>query len=142
MASVGAASGLRQGELFGLAEQDVDFNEMVIRVRRQVKKLGRNFVFALPKNDTERTVPMSEGVALMLKEYIEAAKPRPYTLPWAKVDGKPHTVNLLFRWTDDQHIRARTYDELVWKQAGALPRRRHTGAREGCAGPAPVLLEP
>jgi integrase len=117
IALIGAACGLRQGEIFGLAEEDIDFDEMVIRVRRQVKKLGRDFVFALPKNDTERTVPMSEGAALMLKDHVEASKPQPYTLPWEKVDGKPLTVNLLFRWTDDKHIRARTYDELVWKPA-------------------------
>jgi hypothetical protein len=61
------------------------------------------FVFALPKNDTERTVPMSDGAALILKEHIEAVGPRPYTLPWEKVDGVPHTVKLLFRWTDDKH---------------------------------------
>ncbi|MEV0290984.1 site-specific integrase [Kribbella sp. NPDC050820] len=125
IASVGAASGLRQGELFGLAEEDVDFDEMVINVRRQVKKLGSDFVFALPKNDTERTVPMSEGTALTLKQHIEATTPRPYTQPWEKLDGKPLTVQLLFRWTDDKHIRARTYDELVWKaalaQAGVIP---------------------
>lgn len=89
IASIGAACGPRQGELFGLAEEDVDFDEMVIRVRRQVKKLGREFVFALAKNDTERTVPMSEGVAVMLTEYIESAKPRAYTLPWENVDGGP-----------------------------------------------------
>jgi integrase len=64
IAAVGAACGLRQGEIFGLAEEDIDFDQMVIHVRRQVKKLGKNFVFALPKNDTERTVPMSEGTAL------------------------------------------------------------------------------
>jgi integrase len=142
IASIGAACGLRQGELFGLAEEDVDFDEMVIRVRRQVKKLGREFVFALPKNDTERTVPMSEGVAVMLAEYIETTKLRAYTMPWEKVDGKPHTVNLLFRWTDDKHIRARTYDELVWKpalfHAGVIPeptkdargRRHYYSSRE------------
>ena len=95
---------------------------MVIHVRRQVKKLGREFVFALPKNDTERTVPLSEGAALTLKEHIAAAMPRPYTLPWEKPDGKPLTVRLLFRWTDDKHIRARTYDELVWKPALAEAR--------------------
>ena len=89
IATIGAASGLRQGELFGLAEEDIDFDEMVIHVRRQVKKLGREFVFALPKNDTERTVPLSEGAALILKEHIAAFKPRPYTLPWEKTDGKP-----------------------------------------------------
>lgn len=122
IAFVGAASGLRQGELFGLAEGDIDFDEMVIHVRRQVKKLGREFVFALPKNDSERTVPLSEGAALTLKEHIAAAMPRPYTLPWEKPDGKPLTVRLLFRWTDDKHIRARTYDELVWKPALAEAR--------------------
>nr|WP_238165812.1 site-specific integrase [Kribbella sp. VKM Ac-2527] len=117
IASLGAACGLRQGELFGLAEEDVDFDGMVIHVRRQVKKLGSEFVFALPKNDTERTVPMSDGTALILKEHIEAHAPRPYTLPWEKTDGEPRTVKLMFRWTDDKHIRARTYDELVWKPA-------------------------
>jgi integrase-like protein len=68
---------------------------------------------------------MSDGTALTLKEHIEATKTRPYTLPWEKLDGKPLTVKLLFRWTDDKHIRARTYDELVWKptlaQAGVIP---------------------
>jgi integrase len=87
IASVGAACGLRQDEIFGLAEEDVDFDEMVIRVRRQVKKLGREFVFALPKNDSERTVPMSDGAALNLKEHVEATKPRSYTLPSEKVDA-------------------------------------------------------
>jgi integrase len=49
IASIGAACGLRQGELVGLAEEDIDFEEMAIQVRRQVKKLRREFVFALPK---------------------------------------------------------------------------------------------
>ena len=35
---------------------DVDFDEMVMHVRRRVKTLGREFVFASPENDTERTV--------------------------------------------------------------------------------------
>ncbi|NIK61355.1 hypothetical protein [Kribbella shirazensis] len=78
----------------------------------------------------------------MLTEYIDAMKPRPYWLPWEKVDGKPHTVNLLFGWTDDKRIRARAYDVLVWKpalfQAGVIPeptkdvrgRRQYFSSRE------------
>jgi integrase len=123
--TVAAAAGLRQGELFGLAEDDIDFEEMVIHVRRQVKRLGKEFIFALPKNDTERTVPMSEGTALTLREHIRATKPRPYTMPWEKPDGKPLAVRILFRWSDDKHIRARSYDEGVWKPAlaaaGVIP---------------------
>ncbi|WP_170284539.1 tyrosine-type recombinase/integrase [Kribbella amoyensis] len=141
IASIGAACGLRQGELFGLAGEDIDFGEMVIQVRRQVKKLGSEFVFALPKNDTERTVPMSDGTALILKEHIEATKPRPYTLPWEKLDGDALTVRLLFRWTDDKHIRARTYDELVWKPA-LSPRRRYPEADEGRATQTALRLQP
>jgi hypothetical protein len=48
----------------------------------------------------------------------------------------------MFRWTDDKHIRARTYDELVWKPAlfsagviaepttDRLGRRQYVASRE------------
>lgn len=54
---IGSAAGLRQGEMFGLSDDDFDFEERVIRIRRQVKRLGREFVFALPKNDKEPSFP-------------------------------------------------------------------------------------
>jgi hypothetical protein len=54
--------------------------------RQQIKLLAGQFVFALPKNDTEREVPMSEGAALVLRKHISTFKPRPYTLPWEKPD--------------------------------------------------------
>jgi integrase len=123
---LGAGCGMRAGEWFGLAEEDIDFDEQVIHVRRQVKKLGKHFVFALPKSDKERTVPMPKWVSQHLKTHIQNHKPRPYTLPWEKPNGKPKTVKLLFRWsTDDKHIRQRNYDESVWKPAlataGVIP---------------------
>jgi integrase len=128
---VGAGSGLRQGEIFGLAEDDIDYDEQVIHVRRQVKKLGSSFVFALPKNDRERTVPLPDWLAQTIRVHSAAHKPRPYSLPWEKPDGRPVTVNLLFRWTDDKHIRARGYDELVWKPAlataGVIPPPKKDG---------------
>jgi integrase len=46
-----ASCGMREGELFGLAAEDFDLDESIVRVRRQVKKIGCTFVFALPKND-------------------------------------------------------------------------------------------
>ena len=60
---IGSAAGLRQGGMFGLSVDDFDFGEEVIRVRRQVKRLGKEYVFALPKNDKERIVPMSASLA-------------------------------------------------------------------------------
>ncbi|TMR89575.1 tyrosine-type recombinase/integrase [Nonomuraea basaltis] len=143
MPVLGAGCGMRAGEWFGLALEDVDFDEMTIHVRRQVKKLNSEFVFALPKRDKVRTIPMSEWVADHLRTHIDAHTPRPYTLPWEKVSGKPRTHNLLFRWaTDGLHVRHRNYDETVWKPAlvaaGVIPepvkdvggRRRYLTTRQ------------
>ncbi|MEO3801475.1 site-specific integrase [Nonomuraea sp. B1E8] len=140
MPGLGAGCGMRAGEWFGLALQDVDFDEMVIHVRRQIKKLNSEFVFALPKRDKERTIPMSQWVAEHLRMHLDAHEPRPYTLPREKTSGKPRTHNLLFRWaTDDWH---RNYDETVWKPAlvaaGVIPepvkdargRRRYLTTRQ------------
>jgi hypothetical protein len=65
---------------------------------------------------------MSDGAALVLKEHIEAAKPQAYSLPWEKVDGAEHMVKLLFRWTDDKHIRARSYATNGQKPLAAVCR--------------------
>jgi len=122
-----ASLGMREGELFGLAEEDLDLGEeKVVRVRRQVKRIGRVFVFALPKNDRERVIPLSDWDVQVLRRHISRSPPRPYTLPWEKPDGRPHTCRLLFRWpADDQHVKSRSYSETVWKpaiaRAGIIP---------------------
>jgi integrase len=136
MPVLGAGCGMRAAEWFGLAEEDLDFDEQVIHVRRQVKRLGKDFVFALPKSDKERTVPMPDWVAQYLKTHVQRHKPRPYTLPWEKPTGAPRTVSLLFRWsTDDKHIRHRNYDEAMWKpaavKAGILPEPEQVKGADG-----------
>jgi integrase len=141
---IAASCGLRQGELFGLALEDVDFDEGIIRVRRQIKKLGRDNVFALPKNDRERMAPLPEWATEAIKRHVKAYPPLACSLPWEKLNGPLRTHNLLFRWTDDKFIRARGYSELVWKPAlvaaGVIPdaekdararKRFTTSRREG-----------
>ncbi|QQQ75714.1 tyrosine-type recombinase/integrase family protein [Saccharothrix sp. 6-C] len=49
MPTLAATCGLREGELFGIAEEDVDFEAGVVHVRRQLKKLGRDHVFGCPR---------------------------------------------------------------------------------------------
>jgi integrase len=46
--SIGAGLGLRQGEIFGLAVEDIDFLRREVIVRRQVQIVGAKQVFALP----------------------------------------------------------------------------------------------
>jgi hypothetical protein len=51
---IGSAAGLRQGEMFGLSVDGIDFEEQVIRVRRQVKRLGKEYVFALTEQSRSK----------------------------------------------------------------------------------------
>jgi hypothetical protein len=113
-----ASCGMREGELFGISLEDFDFDEKIVRVRRQVKRLDSIYVFAFPKNDRERIIPLSDWDIQAVRRHVEKYPPRPYTLPWEKPGGKPHTASILFRWpTDGQHVKARSYSETIWKPA-------------------------
>lgn len=142
-----AGCGLRIAEALAIAREDFDFEHHILHVRRQLKKLGRAHVFALPKSDLERDVPLPGWVETIAMAYISRYPPRPLTLPWEKLTGKAKQVTCLalFRWaTDGQHVRYRLYSEQVWKptlsQAGIIPtpgrdargrRRYQTTRREG-----------
>ncbi|MEV6283469.1 site-specific integrase [Kribbella sp. NPDC051770] len=123
--TIGSAAGLRQGEIFGLSIEDFDFDEMEIRVRRQVKRLGRQWVFALPKNDKERAVPMPPRLADLAREHIDTFGTKVITMPWEKLDGDLQEHELLFAWSDGRALRADLYNLLIWKPAiataGVIP---------------------
>jgi integrase len=100
-----------------LSPDDFDFEEQLIRVRRQVKKLGKDFVFSLPKNDRERVVPMPASVSNLVRDHIARFGTTEVSLPWERPDGTVRAVELMFAWTDGKQIRARNYDETIWKPA-------------------------
>jgi integrase len=106
--------------------EDFNFDDKVLRVRRQIKNLGGNYVFGLPKNDRERIVPLADWAIEAIQRHASKYPPRPCTLPWEKLNGKPQTCDILFGWhTDGQHIKARSYSETIWKpalvKAGLIP---------------------
>ena len=90
LADVGRWLGLRQGEAFGLAVEDVDFLRRVVHVRRQVKRLGNALVFAPPKGGKDREVPLPNSVGLLLSAHIAAHPPAAVALPWRSLDARPH----------------------------------------------------
>jgi integrase len=129
-----AGLGLRQGCVFALAEDDLDLEAAKVTVRRQVTRVGSQFVFKLPKGGKERTVPLPRGVAAAIRAHLDAHPPQPYTLPWMGEDGRisgARTCRLLFRWHGDdprthgKHIVASSFDQFVWKpalsRAGIIP---------------------
>ena len=82
LADCGAGLGLRQGETFGLAADDVDWLRRKVYVRQQVKlELGSHPVFAPPKGGKDRFVPLPSQVAAALSAHIQEYPPRQVTLP-------------------------------------------------------------
>lgn len=107
MIDLGVGAGLRQGEIFGVAEDDIVFlgrrQDRKIRVRRQIKLLRSQEtgewvpVFAPPKGGKERDVPLADALGRRLSAHIKAHPPVEVTLPWKTPDSKKRvTVRLLF----------------------------------------------
>jgi integrase len=63
---LGAESGMRRGEIFGLRIRDIDFKSGVIHVRN-ARALGKD---GSPKSGKERTTPVSKAELEMLREHL------------------------------------------------------------------------
>lgn len=125
----GAGCGHRQGELFGVALEDVDFLGRVVQVNRQVRIVGGELVFAPPKRGKTRTVPLPESVSLRLSAHIAAHPPVEVTLPWKAPGGKPVTAKLLFTTNNGRAIRRNSFNR-TWHTALAaaqIPAVRENG---------------
>jgi integrase len=123
MPLVGATCGHREGELYAVAEDDVQ--EGIIHIRRQIKLVDKTWVFAMPKNDTERIVPLSNLTAESIRVHKATYSPIDVTLPWEKSNGELRTYRLLFSHPGrNEHLRSSTYNS-IWKKAlvtaGVLP---------------------
>jgi integrase len=129
--TTGAGLGLRQGEIFGLAVEDVDFLRGVVHVRRQVKPLDNRLVFALPKRAKERSVPLPQSVALRLAAHLQAFPATEVELPWRVPDGKPTGARLLFTRPTGKALDRKVFSRYQW--AAALAKAGAPGGREnGC----------
>ena len=117
MADVGRWLGLRQGEAFGLAVDDIDFLRREVHVRRQVKRLGNALVFAPPKGGKDREVPLPESVGLRLSAHIASCPPVAVTLPWRTLAGPPVTAQLLFTTLQGRAITRTPFTQKHWHPA-------------------------
>jgi integrase len=125
---LGAACGMRQGELFAAAGSELDFLRKTIRVDAQVKLVGRLF-FAPVKNDKIHAVPVADPVIPVLSEHVRQYPPVPVTLPWGRPDGRPVTRELLFTM-DGRALNRNDFNRLwrpAWKAAGVPDRGRQNG---------------
>jgi integrase len=109
--------GLRQGEILGLAVDDIDFLRRVVHVRRQVRIVGARLAFSLPKGDKPRDIPLPDSVGLALSAHLKMHPARPVTLPWGESGGKPVTANLVLTSPAGLAVNRNTFNVYTWKPA-------------------------
>ena len=130
MVAVAASAGLRQSELFALTPDDIDFDGLSVRVLRQVKIVYNKFLFAPPKyrgdEDPGRMVPISAGLAAVLRDHIYRFAPVEVTLPWRDPAAtKTATAALIFTSREHRALNKNYVNAFIWKpalaQAGCRP---------------------
>ncbi|MFK0098977.1 tyrosine-type recombinase/integrase [Streptomyces sp. NPDC091040] len=123
----GGGCGLRQGEVFGLAKEDIDYVTQWVHVRVQVKRVGGVLVFAPPKRGKLRDAPLSPVVGMGLSQHMSEFPPVEVTLPWKTPDGPLVTRQLVFTSASGKAIWRSYFDDYVWKpalaHAGVIPPR-------------------
>jgi integrase len=132
MVDCGAGLGMRQGEVLALSPDDVEFlgRNRVVHVRRQIKIVGGELVFDLPKGGKERDVPLPDQIGLRLAAHIGQFPVVPVTLLWKAPGGKPVTAALMFTTPRQQPIRRNTFNFTPWRAAlksAGVPAGRDAG---------------
>lgn len=135
LVDLGVGAGLRQGEALGLSVDDIDFDANLIRVRRQIKKVGNRLVFALPKGDKTRVVPLSALLATRIRSHLEEFPAAKVALPWGTAakpttereakDRAPQTHELIVTTPGGFGVRRDGWNRGQWKEAlidaGVIP---------------------
>jgi integrase len=107
---LGAGCGLRQGEVFGLQVEDVDFLRRRLLVRHQVKP---GLALGPPKGRKTREVPLPDVIAVAVSEHLR---------------NVPTSGRSVFH-RDGRLVDVQVYNRTVWKpalrEAGIEPTRRN-----------------
>ncbi|TWP53208.1 site-specific integrase [Lentzea tibetensis] len=117
LTDLGAGLGLRQGECLGLGVEDLAPDRGKVTVCRQIKTVRNQLVFALPKYEKERDVPLGDHVLAAIKDHMELFPPVKVTLPWGKPGGKLVTASLIVTSVRGLAVRANDFDRNYWKKA-------------------------
>jgi integrase len=126
LAFLGAGLGLRQGELFGLAVEDVDFLRSIVTVRRQVLIIDSKLFFGPPKYGKEREVPLPASVRNELAAYLAQFPAREVSLAWRDDAGRGKTkrkpgsdviVALIVTSREGKALNRNYINDYVWKVA-------------------------
>jgi integrase len=116
LCDLGAGLGVRQGEAFGLAVDDIDFLRRVVRVRCQVRVDGGTLVLAPTKGGRERDVPLADWVAQALAAHLQQFPAREVVLPWRISGGPQRRARLILTTSLGNAIHRGTFNDS-WRAA-------------------------
>jgi integrase len=132
---IGVGAGLRAGEVFGLALEDIDEANERILVRRQIKKVGAKLCYALPKGQKTRDVPVPSYLLKRISDHLAARPAQLVKLPWSnpapgETDRErelrePREHALILPGPRGGGMRRDAWDTRIWKpalsEAGIIP---------------------
>ncbi|MFJ2816220.1 tyrosine-type recombinase/integrase [Streptomyces sp. NPDC087294] len=117
MVDVGSGCGPRQGEIFGLAEDAIDFEGRTLHIVRQIKHVEGHPVFALPKGGKTREAPLPDHVAGSLQAHMGSFEPVEITLPWETPEGPKVTFRLIYTAEQGGMVWRSNFNGKEWKPA-------------------------
>lgn len=129
--ALGVGCGMRQGEILGFSPEDIDRENMMINVCRQIRVINRKLVFSLPKRNKERQAPVSSGVLEQIDDHLELFEVVPVTLPWDQPNGPLVTVNLLITKEDGKPYNGDLFNKVVWTPAFKRAGLTYTNRQDG-----------
>ncbi|MET9628646.1 site-specific integrase [Lentzea sp. NPDC006480] len=128
---LGVGCGMRQGEILGFSPDDIDRDEMMINVCRQIRVIGRQLVFSLPKRGKERQTPIAAGVLEQIDDHLEVFPAVPVTLPWGDPSGPLVTVNLLITKESGDPYSGDLFNKVMWMPAFKRAGLTYTNWQDG-----------
>ncbi len=127
---LGVGTGLRPGELFGLAVEDIDFLRGEITLARQIVIVGGKLCFSAPKYNSARTIPVTSDVTEALARHLARYPAALVELPFDQPDGDRQSHRLIFSTRERGAVNRNYLSAQIWRPAlksAGLPQTRVNG---------------
>lgn len=126
------ACGLRIGEVMGTTVGQLDLEQRMLAVDRQLVRIDNRFTFKRPKREKVRTIELPGWAILELRRHLRDHG------PFWKLHGDPTSGDLLFRGSRDAPLRRDYFYASAWRPAlvaAGMPRDAYVfhSLRHWCA---------
>ncbi len=101
--------------MFGLCPTDIDRENNLLHIARQIQQVDNKLVYCAPKGDKDRDVPLPAYVLAHLDEYMALIPPVVITLPWDEPSGELVTHDLIVTAPEGHAWWRQTFNSVAWQ---------------------------